>query len=402
MMIKRFFLSAIFATFATGCAAQTVPTNRCVEAGTWYDPIKMATVSTPKILDRLKDLDVVLLGETHTTSDHHRWQLQVMSQLYAAHPDMVLGFEAFPRSVQPVLDKWVAGDLSEADFLKLSNWDTVWKFDAQLYMPLFHFARLNQVPMIALNVDQTFLRKVSQQGWDAIPQDERLGLGQRAAPSKDYLNMLRQIYEQHDKDKKTAPTLDDSKFSGFVDVQVTWDQAMAQAIASTLKAKKKAKMVAIVGRGHLEFNYGVPHQLAALGVNKLAVLSPWDVDRPCSDLKNQSGQTVAHAVFGLAENQDVQPSPGPKLGIMIENDKDGGGVRIGDVLEKSIAKTSGLLKGDLLTMAASQPLKTTGDLIAIVKAMAPGTWLPLTLKRGAQTLEIVAHFPVTFEKPQHP
>jgi len=402
MMIKRLFLSVFLAAFASGCAAQTVSTNRCVEAGTWYDPVTMAPVSTPQILDRLKDLDVVLLGETHTTNDHHRWQLQVMSQLYAAHSGLVLGFEAFPRSVQPVLDKWVAGDLSEADFLKLSNWETVWKFDAQLYMPLFHFARLNQVPMIALNVDRTFIHKVSKQGWNAIPQNERLGLGKRAAPSKDYLNMLGQIYALHGKDKKAAPTVDDPRFSSFVDVQVTWDQAMAQAIASTLNAKKNSKMIAIVGRGHLEFNYGVPHQLAALGVNKLAVLSPWDIERPCSDLKNKRGQKVADAVFGLSENQDVQPSPGPKLGIMIENDKDGGGVRIGDVLEKSIAQTSGLLKGDLLTMAASQPLKTTGDLIAIVKAMAPGTWLPLTLKRGTQTLDIVAHFPVTFKKPQHP
>jgi uncharacterized iron-regulated protein len=404
MMIKRFFLSAFFALFATGCVAQTVSADACVTPGKWYDPRTGAVVSTPQVLNRTKDLDVVLLGETHTANDHHRWQLQVMSQLYATTPGLVLGFEAFPRRVQPVLDQWVSGELSEAEFLKRSEWETVWKFDAELYLPLFHFARINHIPMVALNVDRSFINKVSKQGWQAIPPKDRLGLGERAEPSEDYLNMLGQIYAQHDdgKDRQNQPNLSDPKFSGFVDVQVTWDLAMAEAIRDALKAENATKMVAIIGRGHLEFNYGVPHQLVALGIDKVAVFSPWEAERPCSEFNNNLGQVVADAVFGLPQNQDNEPPAGPKLGVIIENNKDGDGVRIGGVLETSIAKASGLLKDDILTMAAGQPLKTTGDLIAIVKAMAPGTWLPLTLKRGEQTLQIVAHFPVTFEEPQHP
>ena len=47
--------------------------------------------------------------------------------------------EMFPRRLQPVLDRWVAGGLSEAEFLKQAEWDRVWHYDPQLYLPILHF-----------------------------------------------------------------------------------------------------------------------------------------------------------------------------------------------------------------------------------------------------------------------
>jgi hypothetical protein len=51
--------------------------------------------------------DVLLLGEQHDDADHHQWQLQVLAGLHALRPEMIIGFEMFPRRVQPVLDRWV-------------------------------------------------------------------------------------------------------------------------------------------------------------------------------------------------------------------------------------------------------------------------------------------------------
>jgi hypothetical protein len=33
------------------------------------------------------------------------------------------------------------------------------------------------------------------------------------------------------------------------------------------------------------------------------------------------------------------------------------------------------------------------DLVTIVRRQAPGTWLPLAVRRGEQSLEVVARFP---------
>jgi len=414
MMMKQILLAALTATFATGCAAQSSasvadPDAACVAPGTWFDPGQDRTVTTQNLLARVKDASAVLLGETHVIADHHRWQLQTLTQLHAQRSDMVLGFEAFPRRVQPVLDAWVAGKLSEDEFLKQSEWASVWKYDAELYLPLFHFARLNAIPMVALNVDRSLIRKVSEQGWQGVPKDERLGLSDPVAPSDGYVEMLSQSFGQHDNGQgenngaPKAPGLDDPRFAGFVAVQVTWDLAMGDAIASALESaraqNRNPQLVAIIGRGHLDYGYGVPHQLAARGINDVAVLSPWDHLRSCTDLKTENGRAVADAVFGVAITKDFFADEGPKLGVLIENAPDGG-VRVIKVMEGSIAETSDVQPDDIITQAAGQATTKTADLIAIVTSMTPGTWLPLTIKRGDTVVEIVARFPAKApEKP---
>ena len=44
--------------------------------------------------------------------------------------------------------------------------------------------------------------------------------------------------------------------------------------------------------------------------------------------------------------------------------------------------------------------KSTQDLIDIVQRQAPGTWLPLTVRRGEDSHEIVARFPTSFAEPE--
>ncbi len=149
----------------------------CVGTGEWYD---LAGGAPAAVLDRAAQDTVVLLGEIHDNPDHHRWQLQTMAALHARVGNVALGFEMFPRRVQPVLDRWVAGDYDEAGFLEAVGWNQVWGFDAELYMPLFHFARMNRLPMVALNVDRTLIAAVGEVGWDAVPSEEREGVGDPA------------------------------------------------------------------------------------------------------------------------------------------------------------------------------------------------------------------------------
>ena len=61
----------------------------------------------------------------------------------------MIGFEMFPRRVQPALDRWVKGELTEQEFLNAVNWRKSWGYDAKLYMPLFDFARMNRIPVVA-------------------------------------------------------------------------------------------------------------------------------------------------------------------------------------------------------------------------------------------------------------
>jgi len=163
-------------------SAQTAPA--CANYGGWID------VKTGRSIDReglfgdlVAKTAVVLLGESHTDADHHYWQLHTLAALLGRGGNIVIGFEAFPRRLQPVLDDWVAGKLTDEAFLKASEWRQVWGYDAALYMPLFQFARLNRIPMIALNVERQFVSQVGQHGWGGVPATEREGLSEPAPAS---------------------------------------------------------------------------------------------------------------------------------------------------------------------------------------------------------------------------
>ncbi len=68
---------------------------------------------------------VVLLGEQHDDPEHHRWQLETLRSLLRLRPDVVVGFEMFPRRVQPSLDRWSRGELSPTAFLRDVDWSQI-------------------------------------------------------------------------------------------------------------------------------------------------------------------------------------------------------------------------------------------------------------------------------------
>ncbi len=212
---------------------------------------------------------VVLLGEIHDREEDHRWQLATIRRLYAVHPTLVLGFEMFPRSDQPVLDAWVAGRLTEAEFLAQSDWKTVWGFPPELYLPIFRFAREHRVKMLALNVSQRLVHLAGSLGWAGVAPRDREGVADPAPPSDDYRASLADVMSGHGGPKLSAASL-----ARFVDAQTVWDSAMAQAIAAQHARAPDRPVVAVMGLGHLENRWGVPHQLAALGLPDAGVLLP--------------------------------------------------------------------------------------------------------------------------------
>jgi uncharacterized iron-regulated protein len=374
----------------------------CVSPGHWKSPADGSQIKQTLLLDEMAKRPVVLLGEAHTSAEHHRWQLHTLAGLYGRNPNMVLGFEAFPRAVQPVLDRWIRGELSEKKFLELSRWNDVWRYDPDLYMPLFHFARMHRIPMRALNVERDLIRAVSQDGWASVDSAKREGVGDPLAPSRAYRESLKEVFGLHGDEKESAKPsqIDEKRFDNFVEIQTLWDRAMAEEIANVRTAGGKPLVVAIVGRGHIEYGFGISHQLSDLGINNAAVLLPWDKDLPCEQLKTSNGLAVADAVFGIDAPQNPARPAQPMLGVQIENtDK---GVRIIKVVEHSVAADAGLEGGDLIVHAAGMKISKTIELVTTIKSMTPGTWLPLGILRDGNALDILAKFPSHGQTPKQP
>jgi uncharacterized iron-regulated protein len=372
-------------------AARTVK-DACLAPAAWYtfDTGAPRPTRAEPLLRDMAARQVVLLGEQHDSVEHHAWQLQTLAALHLMRPQLVIGFESFPRRVQPVLDRWVAGELTSRQFLEQAEWEKVWNFPPSLYMPLFEFARVNRIPMIALNVDRRLTEAVRARGWDAVPLDQKEGVSRPAAPAPAYENMLYQVFLAHARDGQSRSAgRDDPAFRYFVESQTTWDRAMAEAIAARVRAGEGGTpplVAGIMGSGHVRHGHGVAHQLRDLGVQDVGILLPVNGTTDCAELK----PGLAHAVFAAAP-APAGPTPPPRLGVQL-GARDGD-VEIAAVTRGSLAELSGLRAGDRIVTVAGTPVKNAARVVAAVRAQPAGTWLPIQIRRGEETLDVVIRFP---------
>jgi len=70
-----------------------------------------------------------------------------------------------------------------------------------------------------------------------------------------------------------------------------------------------------------------------------------------------------------------------------------GAPRINKVVSDSVAEITGLKAGDLVVRAAGLQTRNSDDLVEVVGRQAPGTWLPLSIKRDGQEIDVIAKFP---------
>ena len=367
----------------------------CVPVAKWVFPGRDEPVTLAEVMQGLDGRRVILIGEHHDNPEHHRWQLHTLAALHARYPDMVIGFEMFPHRVQPVLDRWVGGELSEEEFLEQTRWQDIWSFDADMYMPLFDFARMYRIPMRAINFERELIFKMREQGTAALPADMRDLVSEPAAPGKAYLNLLAMSYAQHgmagedDGADIDAQQLyrENKRFQGFVKGQLWWDRTMAEALARPLQGDDPPLVVGIVGSGHVINHFGIPHQLADLGVEDAAVLVPWDERYDCSSLSAD----FAEVVFGMRSPDSQDDAHKPLLGVFLESGNKG--PRIAKVVEDSVAQAAGIRSGDIIVEAAGAAVAEVGEVIERIQAMQPGTWLPLVVLRDDKRIDLVAKFP---------
>lgn len=375
----------------------------CPPPGTWLDPTQ-GVIPVAEAYAQTAGHQVALLGESHDDAEHHRWQLYTLAALRAREPSMVIGFEMFPRRVQSVLDQWVAGELDDEAFLEAVEWDRVWGFDPKLYLPLFHFARQNAIPMVALNVDRELIRRVGEEGWEAVPEAQREGVGSAAPASERYRRSLAEVFAVKQQmsgldggshgemvapdEKAVAAALEHPNFRYFVEAQQTWDRAMAEALLRARQTSGAKLAVGVMGSGHVVNGHGVAYQLADLGLERVAKLLPVRQGVSCQQVV-PGYVDLAFVLPSVAESKSYRP----RLGVMVEAASAPPGAKVVGVVADSVAENAGLRAGDVVVAAAGEALADQAELIRVVRRQAPGTWLPLEIQRDGERLQMVARFP---------
>lgn len=231
-----------------------------------------STASHAQVMVQASRHAVVCLGERHDQADVHRWQLHVAAGI-AAHRPVVMAFEMFPARLDAVLASWVAGDLSEQDFLTAVDWQNVWGFAPELYLHLFRACREMGWQMRGLNVARDLVRQVGAAGWEGVSHDQREGLTPAAPSPEAYRRFIFDLTGGPREGREARDAMDPA-FDRFLRAQEVWDRAFAIHLARAASAAPDACVIGIIGMGHLQFGGGVGWQMQSLGHAPPFVLLP--------------------------------------------------------------------------------------------------------------------------------
>jgi uncharacterized iron-regulated protein len=218
--------------------------------------------SLEKIIESLKDVDVVFLGENHDDAAAHYLQNEIFRRAFEKHGQrraVALSLEMFERDVQPVVDEYLNDLISENHFLLSSRPWGNYKTD---YKPLVEFAKTNRLEVIAANAPRRYVNMVSRNGRESLSRLSRearrwlapLPYGEASdAYAKKFSALMGQ----------TSDSITPVKHSPMLNAQALWDATMAFSISEYLKRSKKKNplVVHLNGAFHTENRLGTPEHL---------------------------------------------------------------------------------------------------------------------------------------------
>ncbi|MEC4985570.1 MAG: ChaN family lipoprotein [Oscillatoria sp. PMC 1068.18] len=237
-------------------------------------PVVMETQqqTQQEILQALTQADIVYLGETHNSEADHQAQLEILEALYQENPQIVLALEMFQRPFQNVLDKYLAGEITEAELIARSEYEQRWGFPWEYYAPLLRFAKENQLPVLALNTPSEITRQVARNGLTSLTPDQQKYIPPLAEIRLDndaYRAMIQTVYQAHHQGGHG----NSEGFDNFFAAQVLWDETMAEKIAQFAQTNPEHQIIVIAGQGHVIYGYGIPSRVARRLANENVVQS---------------------------------------------------------------------------------------------------------------------------------
>jgi uncharacterized iron-regulated protein len=323
-----------------------------------------AGLSPERLAAKLADKRVIFVGETHDRYDHHLNQLEIIRQVHRLDPNIAIGVEYFEARFQPKVDDYIAGRITETEFLRATDYYDEWGYDYRLYAPIFRFAREQHIPVRALNVPTSLPSAVSKLGTAGLTAEQRASLPLESAPADaDYRARLREVFQQHGPAKPDA-------FEHFVEAQLVWDESMAANAASYLSAEQGRRMVILAGSGHLVFGSGIPSRLERRIHASYAIVLNGSGDE-------EAGPHMADYLL-LSKPQELPPAG--VMGARLEQ-KDGE-CRLGMLTPGGAAEKAGLKKGDVVVEIDGEAVKRVGDVRLTLWERKPGDRVKLNVRRG--------------------
>jgi uncharacterized iron-regulated protein len=218
------------------------------------------TSQQQQIVEQLKTANVVYLGETHDRQADHQHQLAIIQALFKHNPQLAIGMEMFQRPAQPLLDRYLAGKITAAELRSQSEFDKRWGFKWEYYAPILEFAKVNRLPVTALNTPTEITRKAARQGLESLTTAELQWIPPLAEIDRSnakYQQMILGSYRQH----AGIVSISSKSFDRFYNAQLLWDETMADRVANFAKQNPRHQKIVLAGSSHIVYGYGIPDRV---------------------------------------------------------------------------------------------------------------------------------------------
>lgn len=316
------------------------------------------------LVARLADRQVVFVGESHDRYEDHLNQLAIIEGLHRQGKDLAIGMEFFQQPFQEALDAYVAGTIGEKEMLRRTGYFERWRFDYRLYRPILRFAREQGIPLIALNVESEITEKVGDAGIASLSEAERARIPvelDRDDPA--YRERLRAVYEHH-------PAKEGGDFEHFLEVQLLWDEGMAERAARYLAEQPGKTLVVLAGVGHVEYGQGIPKRV----LRRIQV--------PSAIVMNGTGRDLDPEIadFLLYPRRVELPASG-LLGVLLDTESEGEGIGVKGFGSGSGAEEAGVESGDRIVRVGDEAVGSYADVRIALMGSRPGQKVPVEVVR---------------------
>lgn len=215
-----------------------------------------------RLVEHLSRANVVFFGEQHDDPETHRVEAMLLEALGRTNRPVVLSLEMFERDVQPVVDDYLAGRISEDDFRSKSR---PWERYATDYRTMVEMAKASGWPVVAANVPRPLASAIGRRGLaalDTLSPAQRLHAARDlVCPKDDYRLRFLETMRAHSPGSGPAPQAGDSLPTAVAErfylSQCVKDETMAESIVEALRrAPRNAILVHYNGAFHSEYGQG--------------------------------------------------------------------------------------------------------------------------------------------------
>lgn len=325
---------------------------------------------------------VVFVGESHDNLEAHRAQAQLLDLLIAQHGrQVVVAFEMFRTPQQPVLDRWSRGELSELAFLRQVRWAEGWGGDFALYRPLLERARRHGLEVLALNPSEELQKAVRNAGWAGVPEPLRRQLPARGPDDPWQRQQLQAVFGAH--------AADGGRFEKMWQIQMLWEEHMAERLAGYLASPQGRGKVALViaGGWHVRYGFGVPKKWLRRMTLPYLVVCTEELAGSADDREDRHMHYrapplplyPADVLWWLPLRTLERDTSW--LGVRLADA--GGAVEVVEVSPQGPAAAAGLAVGATLTAVDGEPLQDRYDALYLRQRKRPGETLVLEVRTAA-------------------